>query len=73
MFISRVLGDSYTVTSMPLQADVADGEEVIQTFLEDHQKGTIELASVSPKVANEELAAVPEIAAMLKLKGIYVR
>ena len=72
VFISRVQGDSYTVTSMPLQADVADGAEVIKTFLEDHQKGTIQLDSVYPKVTNEQLAAISGIAAMLKLRGIKV-
>ena len=69
IFISRLQGDSYIVRAVSLQADVEDGAEVIKTFLEDHQKGTIELDSVFPKVANEELARLPEIAAMLKLKG----
>ena len=73
VFISRVQGDSYTVTSTPLQGDVADGAEVIKSFLEDHQKGTIQLDSVYPKVANEDLARLPEIAAMLQLKGICPR
>lgn len=72
VFVSRAQGDSYSVTAVPLQDDVADGAEVIKTFLEDHQKGTIQLDSVYPKVANEELARLPEIAAMLKLKGIKV-
>ena len=70
VFISRVQGDSYTVTSTPLQGDVADGAEVIKTFLDGHQKGTIQLDSVYPRVANEELARLPEIAEMLKLKGV---
>jgi len=73
VFISRVQGDSYTVTSTPLQDDVEDGAEVIKTFLEDYQKGTIQLDSVYPKVANEDLARLPEIAAMLKLRGICPR
>ena len=51
VFISRVQGDSYTVTAVPLQADVEDGAEVIKTFLEDYQKGTIQLDSVYPKVS----------------------
>jgi hypothetical protein len=72
VFISRVQGDSYTVTSMPLQADVEDGAEVIKTFLEDHQKGTIQLDSVYPRVTNEQLAAIPEIDRMLKLRSIKV-
>ena len=72
VFISRVQGDSYTVTAVPLQADVEDGAEVIKTFLENHQKGTIQLDSVFPEVANEQLAAIPEIDRMLKLKGIKV-
>ena len=72
VFVSRVQGDSYTVTAVPLQDDVEDGAEVIKTFLENHQKGTIELASVFPKVTNEQLAAIPEIDRMLKLKGIKV-
>ena len=57
---------------MPLQDDVADGAEVIKTFLEDHQKGTIQLDSVFPKATNEQLAAIPEIDRMLKLKQIKV-
>ncbi|HMD61622.1 MAG TPA: hypothetical protein VKG78_09330 [Opitutaceae bacterium] len=72
VFISRLQGDSYTVTSMPLQADVADGAEVIKTFLEDHQKGTIQLDSIFPRITNEQLAAIPEIDRMLKLRGIKV-
>jgi hypothetical protein len=73
IFVSRVQGDSYTVTAVPLQDDVADGAEVIKTFLENHQKGTIELASVFPMVTNEQLAAIPEIDRMLKLRGIKVK
>jgi hypothetical protein len=70
VFVSRVQGDSYTVTAVPLQDDVEDGAEVIKTFLENHQKGTIELASVFPKATNEQLAAIPEIDRMLKLRRI---
>jgi hypothetical protein len=73
VFVSRVQGDSYTVTAVPLQDDVADGAEVIKTFLENHQKGTIELASVFPVVTNEQLAAIPEIDRMLRLRGIKVK
>ena len=73
VFISRLHGDSYTVTAVPLQDDVADGAEVIKTFLEDHQKGMIQLDSVFPKATNEQLAAIPEIDRMLKLRGIKVK
>ena len=73
VFVSRVQGDSYTVTAVPLQDDVEDGADAIKTFLENHQKGTVRLESVFPVVTNEQLAALPEIAAMLKLKGICPR
>ena len=73
VFISRLQGDSYTVTAGPLQADVEDGAAAITTFLENHEKETVKLESVFPVVTNEQLAAIPEIDRMLKLKGIKVK
>jgi hypothetical protein len=70
VFVSRMQGDSYTVTAVPLQDDVEDGADVIKSFLENHKKGTVRLESVFTVVANEELARIPEIAEMLKLKGV---
>ena len=46
---------------------------MIKAFLAEYAAGRIALDSVYPKVANEELARLPEIAAMLKLKGICPR
>jgi hypothetical protein len=73
VFISRSQGDNYSVAAVPLQADVEDGAEVIEAFLEDRRKGAIQLDSVFPKVTNEQLAAIPEIERMLKLKGIKLK
>jgi hypothetical protein len=70
VFISRLQGDSYTVAAEPLRDDVEDGAEVINAFRENRKKGTIQLDSVYPKVSNEQLAAIPEIDRMLKLRGI---
>ena len=72
VFISRVQGDSYTVTSTPLQDDVEDGAEVIKTFLEDYQKGTIQTRLGLLQGRQRGSGSVPEIAAMLRLRGIKV-
>ena len=73
VFVSRVQGDSYTVTAVPLQDDVEDGTDAIKLFLDKYKNGLIKLDSVFPKATNEQLAAIPEIDRMLKLRGIKVK
>jgi hypothetical protein len=70
VFVAREQGDRHRVSAVPLADDVDAGEGVIQAFLAEYTTGRVALDSVYPKVSNEELARLPEIAEMLKLKGI---
>jgi hypothetical protein len=72
LFISRIQSDGFSVSAVSLPEDADAGEATIAAFLKDYEAGRIELASVYPHVDNESLAAIPEIARMLKLKGIKV-
>jgi hypothetical protein len=72
LFISRIQSDGFSVSAVSLPDDADAGETTIAAFLKDYEAGRIELASVYPHVDNQSLAAIPEIARMLKLKGIKV-
>jgi hypothetical protein len=72
LFISRIQSDGFSVSAVSLPEDADAGEATIAAFLKDYEAGRIELASVYPHVDNDALAAIPEIARMLKLKGIKV-
>jgi hypothetical protein len=72
VFIARER-DDYHVSSIPLAADVDAGEAAIGAFLADHEAGRIALDSVYPRLENAEIARLPEIARMVKLKGIDIR
>jgi hypothetical protein len=56
------------VYDLPEQVD--DGADVILRFTDEFQAGRIDLGSVFPRLTNEELAAVPEVAAMMAMKGV---
>ncbi len=60
----------YDVRSFALPADVDNGTTVIQAFTRQMESGTVDLAAVYPRMANDELATLPEVATALKLKGI---
>ena len=70
VFVTREQRERHRVSFVPLAADVDAGEEAIRDFLAEDRAGRVELEAVYPRVANEELARVPEIAEKLKLKGI---
>jgi hypothetical protein len=69
MFVTRD-GARYTVSTAELQKDVDGGEAAMKRFLEDYDGGSCDLSAVYPKIANEELANVKEIARMMALKGV---
>jgi hypothetical protein len=69
LFVTRE-GGKYTVSTAELQKDVDGGEAAIKQFQEDYEAGIHNLAAVYPRIDNEELASVEDIARMMSLKGI---
>jgi hypothetical protein len=69
LFVTRE-GAKYTVSTAELQKDVDGGEIAIRRFLDDYEAGLHVLADVYPRIDNEQLANVEEIARMMSLKGI---
>jgi hypothetical protein len=61
---------SFVVTPYDLPENADDGATVILAFTEQFKAGRIDLGCVYSRMTNEELAAVPEIATMMTLKGI---
>jgi hypothetical protein len=70
VFVTRDPGERYRVSAVPLRDDVEAGEGAIKEFLADYKAGHIVLDSVYQRISNEELARLPDVAVMLKLKGI---
>jgi len=64
-FVTRE-GSKFSVDTRELTQEMDGGEMVIKEFLEKN----VGLTSVYPRLANHQLAQVPEIARILKLKGI---
>ena len=71
LFISRK-GNKYQCSSKELTDDIDAGEEIIRRFLQDYGEGRISLSSVYLKIPNDQLATEPEIAHLIKLKGLDV-
>lgn len=69
MFVTRD-GAKYTVSTTELQKDVDGGEVAIKSFKDEYESGHHDLASVYPKIDNDELAGVEKISRMMALKGI---
>jgi len=61
-------GFSVALLDLPEGAD--DGASEIARFLEAHAGGTVELARIYRQLSNQELAAIPEIATSMRLKGV---
>lgn len=70
VFVARIQGDRHRVSTTPLADDVDAGETAIAEFKGDHEAGSVALESVYPRLGNDDLARLPEVAAMLRLKGI---
>ena len=69
-FVTRRDRSKYTVTSAELPDAASGGEHLIKKFLEDYEKGEVQLDSIFQRLENKQLASVSEIAEMMKLKGI---
>ncbi|MEI7687620.1 MAG: hypothetical protein WCL32_21650 [Planctomycetota bacterium] len=59
----------YTVNAQLLADSIDDGAGRIQQFLRNFENGGVDLAAVFPRLTNEELASIPGIASILKVKG----
>lgn len=60
----------FVVKAYPLPTAADDGADVILRFLEQFDAGRIDLGSVFPRLTNNQLTVVPEIADAMKLRGI---
>ena len=68
-FLTRT-GGKFTVSTAELKNDMDGGESVIRDFQTSYEAGNVQLASVFPRISNEELGQVGEIAKLVELKGI---
>jgi hypothetical protein len=60
----------FLLSLSPLPEDADDGAEAIALFTTQLEQHQVDLGSVYPRYANEELASIAEIAARLTAKGI---
>jgi hypothetical protein len=70
LMISRPDRARVQVSIQSLTDDLDDGADVIQRFRDQLEAGAVDLASVFPRLSNEELAGIPKVANALKAKGI---
>jgi len=68
--ISRQDLGRFQVRTLPLPEGADDGAIIIRAFVEQLTAGTIDVAAVYPRLGAAELAAIPEVATMLQLRGI---
>lgn len=68
--ISKASTGRFLVNTFPLPEGADDGVAVIAPFCDRFAAGEIDLTGVYTHLSNEELAAIPEIAAGLRLRGI---
>lgn len=61
---------TFQVATIELKPGMDDGTRGIAAFIVKWNDGTVDLASIYPRLANRDLAAVPGIATMLRFKGI---
>lgn len=70
VFVRRENMSTFIVSSHALPGDVDSGEIQIKRFVSMLENGDIDLTSVYPRIDNEHLRSIPELACILKLKGI---
>jgi hypothetical protein len=61
---------TYTVTVLDLPEDADAGEDAVLRFQDSFDAGKIDLAAIYQRLTDETLATVPEIATIMKLRGI---
>jgi hypothetical protein len=68
--IRKIDGYRFTVAALPLPEEADDGAERIAEFLERLESGSADLTTVYVQLSNDELAALPEVAILVKARGI---
>jgi hypothetical protein len=70
LFISKPDQVRFNVGTVELKDGLDDGAPVIKAFTEQWEVEKIKLASVYARLENADLAAIPAIGTMLRLKGL---
>ena len=68
--IRRLDKSRYTVTTYDLGDNADDGATEIQKFVEVFTAGTLDPRSLYAQRSNEELAAIPELGNLMRLRCI---
>lgn len=69
-FITRE-GAKYTVSTVQLREDIDGGEAEIKKFIDEHNDDNFNLSLAYPKIDNEQLSMIDDVARMMKLKGVF--
>jgi hypothetical protein len=69
-FLRREGRYKFILSTIPLNADIDAGESQIEQFNERFERGEIDPLSIYLQIDNDQLAEIPEIANMLRLKGL---
>jgi hypothetical protein len=59
----------FSVSTLPLQKGADDGADVIADFMERYEAGAVDLCCIYPRLSNEQVTALPEVATILKVRG----
>ena len=63
-------GPKFTVSTRELGPEMDAGEEQIRKFQEEYEENGAKLSSVYPVISNQDLAAVSDLAELMRLKGV---
>jgi hypothetical protein len=72
VLLSKPDRSRFKVGTVELADGMDDGSAPIAAFHQRWEAGEVDLASVYPRVENQELETIPGIATMLRLKGADV-
>jgi hypothetical protein len=68
--IRRIDRVEFRVTTVDLRDDIDDGAEIIADFVGRWKAGRVDLKAVYQRLDDRDLAAVPGVASLMKIKGI---
>jgi hypothetical protein len=68
--IRRLDRVEFRVTTVDLRVDIDDGAEIIADFVGRWEAGRVDLKAVYQRLDDRDLAAVPGVASLMKIKGI---
>jgi hypothetical protein len=68
--IRRIDRVSFRVTTVDLRDDIDDGAEIIADFVRRWKAGRVDLKAVYQRLDDRDLAEVPGVASIMKIKGI---